>query len=276
MGVYHQLLLAKQLRQGGNRSIVVASYPRSGTHLLLDALRLHLPACDARKRLGESRERVYLDLDHLLSDSGRVPYRVASKVLRKTPRPLVKTHAPAFPRSSSGPDATAQGNPLVDALDRYADVLYIYRDGRETICSQYLLVYGRHLHGAPTLSAFVHERPGGVSRPQLWAEHVRGWLNRPGTHPVQMERLIRDPATVLAEVAASLCLPPPTGELLLPRPSSRLRGRMDRLFTTRPRSTGILGNNLTRQKLDWRTQFTPDDQAFFDEEAGDLLAELGY
>src|SRR4051794_28399866 len=47
------------------RPIVVVSHPRSGTHLMMDALRLNFRECRAWKRPGEPLERLYLNLDSL-------------------------------------------------------------------------------------------------------------------------------------------------------------------------------------------------------------------
>lgn len=48
------------------KPIIVATYPRSGTHLTIDLLRKQFQECESWKFLGESKSNLYLDIDPLL------------------------------------------------------------------------------------------------------------------------------------------------------------------------------------------------------------------
>src|SRR4051794_27731921 len=52
--------LARELARPERRPVVVASHPRSGTHLLIDLLRRQFPACASWKYPLERMDRLYL------------------------------------------------------------------------------------------------------------------------------------------------------------------------------------------------------------------------
>ena len=45
------------------KPILIASHPRSGTHLTIDLLRKQFQECQSYKRLGEPFDRLYLALE---------------------------------------------------------------------------------------------------------------------------------------------------------------------------------------------------------------------
>lgn len=49
-----------------NRPVIVASHPRSGTHLTLDLIRRQFPACEKTKSFFSMRELPYINLDEIL------------------------------------------------------------------------------------------------------------------------------------------------------------------------------------------------------------------
>ena len=258
--------------------MVVASHPRSGTHLCIDALRLNLPDCASWKLPLERADRLYLDIDRFREGPDALSPAVILKVLGRIPRPIIKTHAYRDLRTVNDYEQSSQiPGDLFDWLRCHATFVYTYRDGRDALCSYYQLEQTRLGNPPVTLSQFLRHRQRGVSRVKAWAQHVESWVEDPAVYCVTMRELLQHCQRILPGIAEKLgCawdrarrpeLPPKNG-FDFPR---RLRRRL----AVRPRSTAVEGDpRLPAPK--WRTAFTREDREFFLEESGDLLVRLGY
>src|SRR3954451_10415909 len=120
------------------RPIVVASHPRSGTHLLIDSLRLNFRECRSWKRLGENLHRLYLNLDEL---DGLEPDE-AVELASRCKQPVLKTHALGdFSAACLKPGPCPCDPELVAWLRaNAASFLYVYRDPREVMKSLHAFV----------------------------------------------------------------------------------------------------------------------------------------
>ncbi|WP_423824252.1 sulfotransferase domain-containing protein [Salinibacter ruber] len=158
-------------------------------------------------------------------------------------------------------------------LNRQGTVFYIYRDGRDVLCSYQLFRQKFDPDAEGPIGAFIRQDEGGTNRARRWAEHVQSWLRDPEVHGVQFERLLDQPKIVIRELADKLGLNPIWREPLLPRPFQSIwQSRWARLFRMRPESTAII--NGARQE--WQDTFSAEDRQFFHREAGDVLIDLGY
>lgn len=259
------------------RPVVVASHPRSGTHLLIDVLRGHFAPCRSWKWPGERLDRLYCNIDELGAEdegNGLLDPATARRILRRTERPVVKTHAwPGYrdvflPSQPEGLNAE-----WIDWLKAKATVFYIYRDGRDVLSSYQLFRQKYDPKAHCSIGTFLRQEIDGANRVQRWKRHVQQWLSTPGVHPVQFEALIATPRKVIEEMGHVLKCAPELTEPLLPRPFASIwHSRKARLFSMRPASSAII--NEGSQK--WKTCFTREDRLFFHQEAGDVLRALGY
>lgn len=268
---------AAETRPGGawdgiGRRIVVGTHRRSGTHLAIDLLRRHFPACRARKRLGEGSEALFLTLEQLGPHRRSIDEARALEILRRARRPIVKTHALAEHAAGGG------ANPdFARALFADADRLSVVRDGRDVLTS--LHVYRRSFD--PTtpadFSAFLREERDGATPARRWAADVRRDLALEGVTRLRFEDLLGDTRAVLRELGRRLGMEPAWVEPLVPRPvRGRWGSRVRRLFARAPQATTVPAGALRTPRRPWRAVFTPADRALFQREAGDLLVELGY
>jgi hypothetical protein len=265
------------LKQRGCRPVVIASHPRSGTHLLIDSLRLNFTECRTWKWWGERMDRLYLNLASLNSATNPLSERKAIRILRRSKMPLVKTHARVDFRCDvvDGPLLDASVSALSAWLRQNAVLLYTYRDGRNALCSFFEME--RRLRTAKDISfsEFIRQRPHDVNRVLEWADHVRGWMQRADVFCISMEELLAHPAVCLEGVAEKLGLPFDRSTCKLPRRTPTVTlGRLHRLLLLHPQSTAIIHSGNGR--IDWRRYFTPADRRFFADESGDLLIKLGY
>lgn len=253
--------------------IVVASHPRSGTHLTLDLLRKQFPACATYKFPIQPLDRLYLALEALSAPSHQaISEAKAFKILRKAQRPLIKTHADTgFSHLS---DRFSQWQQW---LKQEATILYIFRDGRATLCSYHLFMQSYDPIARCSLSDFIRQTNQGNSRVKQWANHVEQWINHPDVHPLQFERIISHTAHTIESLAQILNTEAKPIEPLLPASIRSLwHGRRVRLTQTNPESTAIIGYYKGQKSAQWEQAFSPADKAFFESEAGDLLHRLGY
>lgn len=258
---------------GIGKPVVVASHPRSGTHLTIDLLRKQFPACATHKLPAQPLDRLYFALEALSAPSHQsITEAKALKILKKAQRPLVKTHAdPSFGHLNG------QFSQWQSWLNQDATILYIFRDGRATMCSFHLFMQSYDPSARCSLSEFMRQTIDGQSRVKRWVNHVEQWLAHPNVHPVQFEDIICRTAETIDKLACVLGVEAKHVEPLLPQSIRSLwHGRWVRLTSIAPESTAIIGYYRGQKSAKWKTAFSSSDHVFFESEAGNLLRRLGY
>jgi hypothetical protein len=270
---------ADALRARG-RPIVIATHPRSGTHLLIDLFRKQFRECRSWKLMGENLNRLFLSLEALFNPSAPAPIsdRKAVRVLGRVERPLVKTHRPLPEIEPWAVDRMGErGRVWASWLAERASFLYLYRDGRDVLRSWHQLSGRSDASARCTLGEFIRQIEGGVSRARAWAEHVRRSLEWPGVIPVRQEDIVREPRALLERFARDLELTPRYEEPLLPRKlRNQWHWRWVRLVGVRPEGAGGLVREGGAPHRHWSELLSHDDRAFFHQEAGEMLVRLGY
>lgn len=260
--------------------ILVASHPRSGTHLTIDFLRKHFPACSSWKYPGETLDYLYLALEGLTATGNQGFAKKSGKILKRfselksaeTSRPLLKTHG--------SPQLQHLKENYVDLhrwIQHNATQIYVVRDGRSVLCSFHLFMQSFAPETRCPISEFLRQQVNGRSRVKAWADHVEAWMAQPDVHLLKFEDLIHSPQSTLEHLGKWLDLTPRYVEPLLPQsPKNIWQGRWARLTQWRPESTAIIGYYNGQKTQKWKDAFTESDRAFFHQEAGDLLIKLGY
>jgi hypothetical protein len=202
-----------------------------------------------------------------------------------------------FPRYSLLPigfEAVVHGHELVQK--GYQRGVYVMRDGRDSLVSQYFFicrfikdgdnpviprVYRPLLGGIKNKADAARNLPrfleGVLTRPvtsRPWHEHVRSFyeVNNPGVVMLKYEDLVDNGAPALAEAMARL-----TGEAPdLDRAGATLRKfAFERLSKRKP---GQQGSAFLRKGRsgDWVNHFTRESAEIFDRYAGEALVQAGY
>lgn len=254
------------------KPILIASHPRSGTHLTIDLLRKQFLECQSTKRLGEPLDRLYFALESFVLQSNPLPEAKALDILHRAARPTIKTHCdPNFSYLHS------DKAPWINWLKQEADIYYVLRDGRDVICSLHLFMQSYDPKTRCSLSEFMRQKVGGISRVKNWANHIQRWLNEPQVKVLKFEDIIKNTHSIIETIGQDLQLTPIYQEPLLPtRIKSLWHGRWVRLTKRRSESTAIIGYYQGQKVQKWQTAFTPEDRHFFDSEAGEMLLGLGY
>lgn len=251
-----------------SQCLIVATHPRSGTHLTIDLLRKQFRECQAWLRFGETLHYSYIDLDHLMQVNK--PYLSESKAMNLLSRPsipLVKTHSLPLTIKHS-----AETSSVVEQIRQKAKIYYIVRDGRDVVCSVY-----RWKNAQCSLAEFIRQQENGFSRPKQWAFHVLSWLYESNVNILKFEDICNNPNAFLQRIAAEYNINPLWEEPLFPRrrkTDSRWEDYWLRL-TRQLESTTIVGRHQGKPPK-WQETFTREDRAFFHQEAGEVLMQLGY
>lgn len=74
------------------KPILIASHPRSGTHLTIDLLRKQFLECKSWKQLGEPLDRLYFALESFAPLNNPLSEDIALNILSRAKRPIIKTH----------------------------------------------------------------------------------------------------------------------------------------------------------------------------------------
>lgn len=252
-------------------AVVVASHRRAGTHLTLDLLRRNLPALAPR----------YRNLDELARDHRNHVSLSAfrERLASERHRPILKTHTTPGLEPFQ---ADAEVHAYVAALMARSRIVYVVRDGRDTLVSLYHYTrrFDREV-ARQSFSEFLRSEDrffvdcsamAGLDRVSAWRRHIEAWLARPGVHVVRYRDLVADPVGALRRLAADLGMPlaEPIATVALPKrdPWSRVVRRVHRLVAPRRASTAISpGPGRLGDGARW---FTPEDEAFYVKRAGPL------
>lgn len=261
-------------------AVLVASHPRSGTHLVIDLIRRQFPAMKTRRLYGRPLDHLYLNIERLTASKRRFDNATARAILAKTGRPIVKTHyLPDFSETWA-PEETGQLTQEWRALVGTARCIYVHRDPRDVMVSlkQFLSPLDATVAQA-SLPEFIRMThwSGRTSMLGWWAEHVSGWLDRPSVLAVPYHRLVSDTDAVVEEIAHHLDEQPVRIEPLLPpKVKTVMRARLDRFFSLAPASTAIIADSKRFPAVSWHEACSAEDEAYLVATAKGLLEQLGY
>lgn len=256
------------------RPIVVATHPRSGTHLTIDLLRRQFEECKGWLWFGETLHHLYLNLDRL--DEVTKPELTlpkAKNILQRADRPVVKTHSqPALDRFAGENLAFAK------SLLRESDIIYVVRDVRDVMCSAHIWKQEYDPSARCTLSEFIHQDIEGKNRVEAWVEHVEEWTSVHKTHVLQFEDIVSSPESTIDHLADWLQLDPLKVKPYLPDKNEHNGRWADywRRLTRDFESTAITGRYNGKDPQDWEEAFIREDRKFIEQEAGDLLRKMEY
>ncbi|KLI63712.1 sulfotransferase domain-containing protein [Aurantiacibacter marinus] len=263
-----------------SKPIMVASHPRSGTHLVLDTLRRQFPTARSQRMFGRPLDHLYLNIERLTSEFRPFSDELAGKILSAVPNPLMKTHYLADLSETWVAEETGKLAGKWREAVAGAHVLYVHRDPREVMVSYKQFLSPDHADVADiTLGAFLR-RPHWNGRDTMlewWVRHVESWLAVPGIMPFGFRELTSDPHATLAAIGAHIGRTPDMREPFLPKkPSSINRQRLNRLLSLAPSSTAIIADAKRFPAPNWHVASTDDDVSYLQQIAGPLMERLGY
>lgn len=237
-----------------HRPIVIASHPRSGTHLLIDVLRRNFQEVGGFKYPLEPLDRLYLNLERLSSVERRLGIDRAGTILNRSAHPIIKTHFTSDFKTSWIEAESIHPPEKFIKLALEAKKIYILRDVRDVFVS-----YKQFLSGVDTsisqmsLIEFLEQKLWtGDTRLEWWESHIKGWAKQANTLVISYENLTQSPQQTLDKISTHLNLEPISiGTILPPKITSKSQSRLQRLFFRNPASTAILPDEKMFPKTRW-------------------------
>lgn len=262
------------------RGILVASHPRSGTHLLLDILRRQFPSTRGWRWWGLPLDHLYLNVERIVSDRRHFGDEKAEAILRRVRMPLMKTH---YLEDFSETWTSNETGPLPLRWREYVDkavILYVHRDPRDVMVS-YKQFLSSIQPGVAEMTLFDFMRSPHWSeqgdRLEWWKRHVGGWLGKPGVVAIAYRDLVKHTEREIARIAGELKERPLYRLPLLPaKRGTIMQTRMDRLFQLAPESTAIMADAKRYPAEPWRSALSPQEQQYVTDRLGSTMIALGY
>lgn len=259
--------------------ILIASHPRSGTHLLIDVLRRQFTETQGWRWWGQPLDYLYFNIERSTSVKRHFDEKRRRTILSRAKIPIMKTHYLADFSETWVEDETAPlPKDVAKAIDRAA-VIYVHRDPRDVMVSYKQFVSALRTDAAAMgLTEFMRARHwSGGSHLDWWEKHVTGWLAKPRVTPIAYRDLINSPEKTVRKLGRAIECEPSLVDPVLPgKVTSITKTRMDRLFSLSPSSTGIIADRSQFPSTPWRHTMTAEDHAWFENRLGGLLDWLGY
>lgn len=262
------------------RAVLVASHPRSGTHLAMDLMRRQFASLRSWRWFGLPLDHLYLNLERLEAESRRFSERKARKIVNRPQRALMKTHFTAGFKSG-----WAQGEdhpPSQEWRDfaHKAQVIYVIRHPMDVMVSykQFLSALDPDI-ARQDFDAFLRSShwDGSSDRLAWWQAHVRGWSGQAGVEVLRYEDIVKQTAHTVDTIARVLQEAPLGRMPLLPaKVTTRFQTRLSRLFELAPQSTAIIADRRRFPAVDWRASLSGDLRAELEERLQPELARFGY
>ena len=249
-----------------NTPIVIASHPRSGTHLTIDLLRWQFKECNSWKLPLERNDRLYCNIDELNGDAQILKNERAIALLNRITYPIIKTHS--WPNLKKGFFKSHKGLYMPEwqsYLSKRAKFIYVWRDIKPVLCSYYLFCIGAGMvNSSVTISEFIKQPDNeGRSRVKRWKDHKDEWNAKANILCISYEEIVNDQKVTILKLQEFLNLPAMMKTPYLPRMFSSIwDSRKTRLFGIKPASTAI----INQKKLSWKSVFNEDDLFFINEE----------
>ncbi|MGR3494744.1 sulfotransferase domain-containing protein [Citreimonas sp.] len=267
-------------RRNAEKPVLIASHPRSGTHLVIDLLRRQFSGTRNWRWWGLPLDHLYLNLERLESRNRHFPEALARRIVNRPRRAILKTHFQAdFAASWVEEESCAPARPWLDLVDG-GQTFYIVRHPLDVMASYHQFMAGFDADVARLSFADFLTSPhwsGETDRLGWWRAHVEGWEARPGVKVLRYEDVVKRTDATLSRIEETLG-EKRTGRtpLLPPKITSITRTRLDRLTRLSPDSTGIVADREAFPAARWQEVL---DQAALDAVAtrlSPLLDRFGY
>ena len=267
-------------RPNARAPVLIASHPRSGTHLVMDFIRRQFPSTRNWRCFGLPLDHLYLNLERLGADHRRFGPKKAARIVNRPERAMLKTHFTADFSSSWASDEARAPNEAWRALTDSAKTLYVLRHPMDVMVSyhQFLSALDHEIAGMD-LMRFMHSPHWDESTDKLgwWQAHLQGWAAAPQTLVTRYEDVVRSSDLVLQTVSAAIEETPLQRMPLLPPKVTTLRhARFNRVFSLSPQSTAIIANRKQFPALDWRKTLSDANKREISDRLKDDLKRYHY
>lgn len=247
--------------------LVITSFGRSGTHLLLDLTRQQFSAFRSWKLPGEVATALFVPLDEV-ADGTHAMSRVGRTLLRSR-RAIFRSHA--WPTVLSR--LVAKQPELVEWLNARAQIVHIVRNPKIAIPKLWTLTCQVRYERGVAIDgmdpdAFLTDQAA------RWASQVANTIESSQKLTIRLEDLIANPTGEILRLGEFVGEKPGlTSPLLVPPHRTYFEARLARLCVS-PRSTHVLLDQTAQSRF--RFEWSAARLRTLEATAGNAMAQLGY
>ncbi|XP_069857185.1 sulfotransferase 2A1-like [Dipodomys merriami] len=245
-----------------DEDIITVTYPKSGTHWLIEVLSLIHTKGDPNWIRSVP---TYVRSPWIETEAG---YKF--KVERKEGPPLISSHLPIqlFPKSF---------------FTSKAKMIYVIRNPKDVLISGYYFWRFTNLAKKPeSLEQYFEWFLQGHVPYGSWFDHVRGWMSmreKENVLVLSYEQMKKDPRSMVERICGFLGKALEPGELDLVLENSSFQAMKENKmsnFSTIPEELVPTGLKITRKGVtgDWQNHFTPAQTQAFEETFREKMAGL--
>lgn len=262
------------------KKVIVVSHRRSGTHLAIDSILNNFRSFRNAPSISS------VTLDHLSSISQRdlTPKELGRRI--DSVPSVLKTHAHGNLLDFFVGDEELKG--FVQKSFREAKLIYVHRDGRDVLVSQYF--YERNFNKVAkeqTFSEYLRSpnsfdvqtyRPE-MNRVGYWVFHIDSWIKKRNVLVISYDDLQYDYAAALRKIAGFIDEPLENEIRDIRRDvsSTNTISKLKRLIIRQIGSVRYSSVGFRRgMSGDWKNHFSEEDLEYFIIRGGDLNLRLGY
>ena len=214
--------------------ISIISFPRSGTHLAIDLIRLNFPTSIINKKFFQSNDHVYLNLERTTSNSRPLTTDQALKRLQLCENPLIKTHYDAHFETTWHDSETGAVDPKLKQLIQSCPKIYIYRKTYKVLISYYNLL--------ATIDKDIMDFETFIKDTNIldkYIQHLTGWISAENVLTFSYSTLVDQPEFFLDSIQNNVNIK--RGVFRKPPHLKSIRqSRFQRIFAISPKSTAIV------------------------------------
>lgn len=232
-------------RKYAQRPVLVASHPRSGTHLAMDVMLRQFASCQNWRLYGLPVDHLYLNIERLGAKTRRFSDKHARQIINRPRRALLKTHYCAEFTSSWVQD---ESNPIEDRWRNLVTGAHVMASYHQFLSAIDPSVSGSDLMSFMQTLHWVHS----TDRLGWWQMHVHSWSTRPNVRLLRYEDLVKEIFVVIEKMSLMLEeMALNKTPMLPPRVTSVFQTRVDRLLRLSPQSTAIVDDRHQFPAMDW-------------------------
>ncbi len=256
--------------------IIVTSHPRSGTHLTIDLIRRHFPETRIKKKWGRNTlSFLSIGSFNVRDESKRLNAETyALKLIAPCKYPIIKLHTYAWYGIEKNFPHWAQW------MKEKGKIIFVVRDIRPVMPSMHLYEQSFNPNARCSIKEFIRQPYlGRGNRIIYWNEQIVNWNNNHNCLYLNYNDIINHPENTIEKISSYIGIAPNIQHPFLPQKVTSLwKARFQRIFSTNPQSTAIVGYYKGQKIQKWQNLFDQQDLDFIDtysKEGMEIVRSIG-
>ena len=254
--------------------IIITSHPRSGTHLTIDLIRRQFPETRIKKKW-RSNSSSFLSIGSFNVRNATLRLKEEEKALKLISScryPIIKLHTYAwYGIEKNFPH-------WIKWMKEKGKIIFVARDIRSVMPSMHLYEQSFNPNSRRSVKKFIRQPYlGKENRIAYWNQQMINWYKPSACLVLNFEKIIHSPELAINKISNYIGLTPTIQTPLLPKKVNSIwHARFQRLFSTNPSSTAIVGYYKGQKTKKWMELFDKEDLEFIYRNGEEGLKLLDY